>query len=54
MFVGGGQSPEHLARTAVAEDARRIAVDADITTLERIVEACAALGASDIAVGPLV
>ena len=29
VFVGGRQSPEQLARTAVAEDAVRIVVDAD-------------------------
>ena len=40
VFVGGRQSPAHLVRTAIAEDATRIVVDADPATLARIVELC--------------
>jgi methylmalonyl-CoA mutase C-terminal domain/subunit len=54
VFVGGGQTPQHLARTAVAEDASRIVVDADTETIERIRELCAGLGLSDVCVVPLV
>lgn len=50
VFVGGGQTAEHLARTAVAEDASRIVVDADETTARRIRELCAELGAGDVEV----
>lgn len=41
VFVGGQQSPAHLVRTAIAEDATRIVVDADQPTIERIVALCA-------------
>jgi methylmalonyl-CoA mutase cobalamin-binding subunit len=41
IFVGGGQTPEALVRTAVAEDASSIVVDADQPTVERIVALCA-------------
>jgi methylmalonyl-CoA mutase C-terminal domain/subunit len=52
VFVGGHQSPEHLGRTALAEDAARIVVDTagETGALERIAAVCAALGAADIAV----
>lgn len=40
IFVGGQQTPAHLVRTAIAEDATRIVVDADPATLERIVSLC--------------
>ncbi len=39
--MGGQQSPAHLVRTAIAEDATRIVVDADRPTIERIVALCA-------------
>ena len=54
VFVGGDQSPDQLARTAVAEDARRLVVDADAASLERVREACAHFGAADIVVEPVV
>jgi methylmalonyl-CoA mutase C-terminal domain/subunit len=54
VFVGGGQTTEQLARTAVAEDAVRIVVDADAGALRGLLEACAALDAADIAVEPVV
>ncbi|MCL3819793.1 hypothetical protein [Aeromicrobium wangtongii] len=56
VFVGGHQTPEHLGRTAVAEDAVRILADtaADVTALGRIAAVCAELGAPDIAVEHLV
>lgn len=40
VFVGGQQSPAHLVRTAIAEDATRIVVDADQATVERIGALC--------------
>jgi methylmalonyl-CoA mutase C-terminal domain/subunit len=44
VFVGGQQTPEHLVRTAVAEDAVCIVVhDADDGTLQRIRELCVEL-----------
>lgn len=52
VLVGGHQSAEQLARTAVAEDATRIVADASPEMIARIVAACADLGAADIAVGP--
>lgn len=55
VFVGGDQAPEQLARTAVAEDSARIIVDvADPSDVDRLVQACEALGAGDIVVEPLV
>ncbi|MBD8607140.1 hypothetical protein IFT73_09765 [Aeromicrobium sp. CFBP 8757] len=54
VFVGGGQSPEQLARTAVAEDARRLVVDADADGLELVREACSRLDATDIVIEPAV
>jgi methylmalonyl-CoA mutase C-terminal domain/subunit len=54
VFVGGDQSPDQLARTAVAEDAVRLVVDADPAGLGRVVEACARLDASDVVVEPVV
>lgn len=54
VFVGGHQSPEQLARTAVAEDAASIVVDADASERDRVSQACADLGASEIVVDPAV
>ncbi len=54
VFVGGGQSPEQLVRTAVAEDALRLVVDADPADLARVADLCAHLDADDIAVEPVV
>jgi methylmalonyl-CoA mutase C-terminal domain/subunit len=51
VFVGGRQTPEQLARTAVAEDAARIVVEADAETLQRIRDVCERLGAEDVVVG---
>lgn len=48
VFVGGDQSPAHLVRTAIAEDATRIVVDGDSATLDRIVALCAEWDASGI------
>ncbi|KAA1374614.1 hypothetical protein [Aeromicrobium fastidiosum] len=53
IFVGGGQTVEQLARTAVAEDAARIVVDAGPDDVRGLGEACAALDAADIAVDPV-
>ena len=53
VFVGGDQSPDQLARTAVAEDAERLVVDADPAGLARVVEACTRLEASDVVVEPV-
>ncbi|MCW2840072.1 MAG: hypothetical protein JWR55_1555 [Aeromicrobium sp.] len=50
VFVGGHQTPEHLARTAVAEDATRIVLHADDETAERLRDLCAELGAADIVI----
>ena len=50
VFVGGQQTVEQLARTAVAEDAAQIVADADADDLRRLVDACRALDAADIAV----
>lgn len=54
VFVGGRQTPAQLARTAVAEDASHLVVDADADAdeLDALARECAALGASDIVVGP--
>lgn len=52
VFVGGHQTAEQLVRTAMAEDASRLVVDADEATTERIRRLCAELGAGDIAVDP--
>jgi methylmalonyl-CoA mutase C-terminal domain/subunit len=54
VFVGGDQSPEQLARAAVAEDAVRVVVDADAPALGRVRDACAGLDATDIVVEPVV
>jgi methylmalonyl-CoA mutase C-terminal domain/subunit len=56
VFVGGGQSPDQLARTAVAEDAVRLVVDTagDAALLARVGDACARLDAADIVVEPVV
>lgn len=50
VFVGGEQTPGQLARTAVAEDATRLVVDGGVVDVEQVVDACTALGASDIVV----
>jgi len=50
VLAGGHQTPAQLARTAVAEDAARVVVDADDDTVARVAAACAALDASDIVV----
>jgi len=50
VFVGGHQTPEHLVRTAVAEDATRIVVDADEKALHDVLALCAALDVADIGV----
>ncbi|MET0449633.1 MAG: hypothetical protein ABW004_14555 [Aeromicrobium sp.] len=52
VFVGGGQTPEHLVRAALAEDASRLVVDADEATIERVRELCDELEAADISVVP--
>lgn len=54
VFVGGGQSPEQLARAAVAEDAVRLVVDAAPADLARVTDLCRHLDAADIAVEPVV
>lgn len=54
VFVGGQQSPEQLARTAVAEDATTIVVDAEPAERDEVSRACADLGASDVVVEPAV
>jgi methylmalonyl-CoA mutase C-terminal domain/subunit len=54
VFVGGGQSPDQLAATAVAEDAVRVVVDAGTAALQQVRDALERLGAGDIAVGPVV
>lgn len=48
VFVGGGQTPDHLARTAIAEDTARIVVDADDEVLSRTRESLAGLGVTDV------
>ena len=50
VFVGGRQSPEQLAATAVAEDAVRVVVDAGSSDAQRVRDALHALGAGDITV----
>jgi methylmalonyl-CoA mutase C-terminal domain/subunit len=54
VFVGGGQSPEQLAATAVAEDAARMVVDAGPPGLQQVRDALDAIGAGDIVVDPVV
>lgn len=44
VYVGGDQGVEQLVRSAVAEDAGRVIVDADADQLERLRAACAELG----------
>ena len=52
VLVGGGQSPEQLLRTAVAEDASRIVVDGDhVDALAHLRELSAELGDDAPAVG---
>ncbi|MGA8986553.1 hypothetical protein [Aeromicrobium sp.] len=53
VYVGGGQTPEQLVRTAVAEDATALVVDADPDALGAIADLCGALGAPDLVVTPL-
>lgn len=50
VFVGGSQTAEQLVRTALAEDASRIVVDADQATVERIRDRCSELDADDVSV----
>lgn len=50
VFVGGGQSPEQLAATAVAEDAVRVVVDTGAAALQQVRDALERLGAGDILV----
>lgn len=50
VFVGGEQTPDHLLRAAVAEDATRIVVDATPAALEQLSQMCADLGPD----GPIV
>jgi methylmalonyl-CoA mutase C-terminal domain/subunit len=52
VLVGGRQTPAQLARTAVAEDASHLVVEGDADQLAALARECAALGASDIVVGP--
>jgi methylmalonyl-CoA mutase C-terminal domain/subunit len=54
VFVGGRQTPDQLAATAVAEDAVRVVADASPVVLQRLRDALDALGADDIVVEPLV
>jgi methylmalonyl-CoA mutase C-terminal domain/subunit len=53
VYVGGGQTPEQLVRTLIAEDAATIVVDGDDEAVARIVELCAELGAGQVDVTPL-
>jgi len=53
IYVGGDQSPEQLARTAVAEDATAILVDGDAGSVARVVALCEELGGDAIVVTPL-
>lgn len=53
VYVGGGQTPEQLVRTAIAEDATAIVVDGDAAALARIADLCVELGADEVAVTPL-
>lgn len=51
VLVGGGQTPEHLLRAVVAEDATGLVVDTDAATVERIASLCRDLGIDgDVAV----
>jgi methylmalonyl-CoA mutase C-terminal domain/subunit len=54
VFVGGGQSPEQLASTAVAEDAVRVVVDADPSEVRRLEDVLRVMGADDVIVEPVV
>lgn len=53
VYAGGGQTPEQLVRTAIAEDAVAIVVDGDAESLARIADLCAELGADEVVVTPL-
>jgi methylmalonyl-CoA mutase C-terminal domain/subunit len=53
VYVGGGQTPEQLVRTSIAEDATTLLVDGDPDVLSRIADLCARLGAGDVVVTPL-
>jgi methylmalonyl-CoA mutase C-terminal domain/subunit len=53
VYVGGGQTPEQLVRTLIAEDAAIVVVDGDDESLARVVELCAELDAGDVVVTPL-
>jgi methylmalonyl-CoA mutase, C-terminal domain len=53
VYVGGGQTPEQLVRTSIAEDATTLLVDGDPDVLSHIADLCADLGAGDVVVTPL-
>ena len=53
VYAGGGQTPEQLVRTAIAEDVVAIVVDGDAASLALIADLCVELGAVDIVVTPL-
>lgn len=53
VYAGGGQTPDQLVRTAIAEDAAAIVVDGDAESLARIADLCVELGAAEIVVTPL-
>lgn len=50
VFVGGGQSPEQLVRTAIAEDATEIVVSADAVSRAEIVALGEVLGVDELVV----
>lgn len=50
VFVGGEQTPVHLVRAAVAEDASRIVFDADPEAVASLRDLVSALGAEGPAV----
>ena len=53
VYVGGHQTPEQLVRTAIAEDATALVVDADEDVVSVVADLCGRLGAADVAVTPL-
>jgi methylmalonyl-CoA mutase C-terminal domain/subunit len=50
VLAGAHQTPDQLARTAVAEDASRLVVPGDAVDRRQVVTACDALGADDVMV----
>ncbi|WP_216822962.1 hypothetical protein [Aeromicrobium sp. A1-2] len=50
VYVGGRQTPEQLVRTAIAEDATALVVDADAEGLSQIADLCEALGIAELVV----